>query len=52
MKLSMILMLSCLAVFLMLSTTSAAPAPAPTVITADLGALLLAKLLVLKGNIQ
>ena len=37
--------------FLMLSTTSAAPAPAPTTITADLGALMLAKLAILKGNL-
>ena len=46
--------MSMVVMFLMLSTTSAAPAPAPapTTITADLGALLLAKLLLLKGDFQ
>ena len=42
--------MSMVVMFLMLSTTSAAPAPAPTTITADLGALMLAKLAILKGN--
>ena len=43
--------MSMVVMFLMLSTTSAAPAPAPTTITADLGALMLAKLAILKGNL-
>jgi len=42
-------LMSMVLMFLMMSTTSAAPAPAPTTITADLGALMLAKLAILKG---